>query len=147
MSKRSQGSRPAWLGATVNYRGAPLALRVSPRADSPARRRSFPYLVVLTHHLAKVRSNGLPDPGYNDTLAEFDATIISTLGRRGRGVSVLIETLAGRRNYYAYTRSRVVGAKAFDDIRAQHPEQKLVFRGRTDPRWSVLERYRKEFSW
>jgi hypothetical protein len=103
--------------------------------------------VVLTHHLAKVRSNGLPEADYNDTLAKFDGTIISTLGRRGRGVSVLVETVAGRRNYYAYTRSRMVGAKAFDDIRDQHPEHKIVFRGRPDPRWSVLQRYRRMFAW
>ncbi len=147
VSKQIRSSRVAWLGATVTYEGFPLALRVRPRADSPARRKSFPYLAIVTHRLAKVRRDGLPEPAYNLGLADLDHCIIQMLGRRGRGVTVLVETFGGERTYYAYTRSLAMASAAFDAIRVMHPEHKLSLRGRVDSRWGFLQRYRKDFPW
>jgi len=68
-----------WLGSTQRYEGLPLALRVRPLADSPEHRARWPHFAAVTHVLAQVRGDGLPEPAYNETLDAFDAAVIHKL--------------------------------------------------------------------
>jgi hypothetical protein len=110
-----------WLGATVEYEGFPLALRVRPQADSPANQTKLPHLVALTHHLDHVRADGLPKAGYNDTLDSFDGDVVECLERYGLGLVVVVETFAGRRTYYACGKAVDLAANAIVSSKPSTP--------------------------
>src|SRR5262245_38986859 len=90
----------AWLGSTVEHEGFPMALRVRPRAESGIARAALVYLASVTHQLGRVRGDGLPEADYNEGLAELDHSIITSLEAEG-GITVIVETFAGKRTYYA----------------------------------------------
>lgn len=135
---------PEWLGATVNYEGSPLALRVRPGAGTPAQRARLAMLAVVTHRLAHVRPDGMPEPDYNDGLAALDGEIIAALQSDG-GVVAIVETLGGRRSYYAYTRDGAGLDAPWAALRAAHPGHALELQRRDDPEWAVFLDYRKRF--
>jgi hypothetical protein len=136
-----------WLGSMVQHEGFPLALRVRPQADSPANRRALPHLVALTHHLAHIRPDGLPEPSYNDDLASFDGDVIECLERYGAGLVVLVETFAGRRTYYAYAKDVDLGASALAELGGKHPGHHLTESHEAGDGWGLFARYRALFPW
>lgn len=135
---------PAWLTATVQYQGFPLALRVRPGAGTAEPRARLSALAVVTHRLAQVRADGMPEPDYNDGLADLDGAIIRALEVDG-GTVVLVETLGGRRSYYAYTSGGGALDAAWAAVRAAHPGHALDLQRRADPGWSVFGDYRRQF--
>lgn len=135
-----------WLSAIKECEGAPIALRVRPDMDTPEHRAGFPFLAVVTHALAVVRADGLPDADYNDTLTAFDHETHLFLEGRSEGLVVLVETIAGRRNYYAYVADPKRPAGGFERWRALYPYHDLSFRERPDPAWDVFQEYRRLFS-
>ena len=91
-----------WSTLEIEYEGFPLLLRRPDRFDIDFFRDKFTQLVTIEHSLEKVSSNGLPDRNYNKTLTDFDHYMCSLL-RINDGIIFLIETFAGKRNYYYYT--------------------------------------------
>src|SRR5579872_4112198 len=101
MPAREKKDAP-WVSAMAEFEGLPLALRVRPAADFPANRTRYPRVALVSHALSQVTSNGLPEASYNDLLADFDQEVHTFIERGGDGLVVLVETFAGKRNYYAY---------------------------------------------
>jgi len=137
-------SPPAWLNATVQYQGFPLALRVRPGAGTPEQRARLSVLAIVTHRFAHVRADGMPEPDYNYGLAELDGAIINALETDG-GVVVVIDTRGGRRNYYAYTTASAASDAAWTAARAAHPGHALELERRGDAAWSLFADYRRRF--
>ncbi len=92
MPKGSDKIDAPWLTAMAEHEGLPLALRVRPGADTPANRAKFATLVLASHELAEVTSNGLPVATYNDALADFDHAVHGAIEQGGVGLAVLVET-------------------------------------------------------
>src|SRR5665213_701737 len=89
-----------WKSKELSHEGFPLFLRYPEKMDFDFHKDAFPDLAVVTHELSKVNSNGLPDASYNDGLLQFDSDIRTAFEKREVGQTVLIETFAGKRNYY-----------------------------------------------
>ena len=142
-----QGAMAEWLGTTVQYEGLPLALRVRPTADTPERRTCLRYLGAVTHQLARVRSNGLPEPEYNAGLADLDHSVITALESEGGGLTVLIETLAGKRTYYGYVMSEEHARRAMSMVQIRFPDENLSLEVRADSDWGLYAEYRRLFPW
>jgi hypothetical protein len=137
----------SWLGATVTYEGAPMALRVRPNVDTIHNRERFSQLVEVTHELAQVRPDGLPTPDYNESLAEFDAQIIEVLEKQGLGITVLVETYNGQRSYYAYVASVAHAKQAFEIVSGHFPQHTLALHSGADSEWGLYAEYRERFRW
>ena len=101
MSDATNSASTAWLTTTETYQGLSLALWVRPAADTPENRTAFPHLGLVTHQLGKVKPNGLPDNDYNRSLFHFDLNLQSAIMGDREGIVFLVETYAGKRNYYA----------------------------------------------
>jgi hypothetical protein len=136
-----------WLGAGFTYEGFPLALRVRPAADSDKNRARFPQLVCITHQLASVRENGLPEAGYNRSLAGFDQDAIDLFEQRDEGLTVLIETFAGKRTYYAFALAAAPAEGRLLELKQRYPEHDLSLAASADPEWAFLARYKEDFPW
>jgi hypothetical protein len=136
-----------WLGATTSYEGMPLALRIHVAGDSVANRDIYHTLAVVTHHLAKVRSDGLPVSEYNATLEALDQAIITAYSQPGTGTPVVVETFSGCRNYFAYTSGQGAAEGVLATVRTTFPEHTLTITTKEDPRWDWLKKYREAFPW
>lgn len=140
-------TKTEWVTAKVEYEGLPLALRVRPAADSPANRARFPRLALVSHALANVTSNGLPEASYNDLLANFDQDVHTFVEREGDGLVVLVETFSGKRNYYAYVADDARLKTRVDELRAKYPQHSLNVRGGADAEWGLFNDYRRRYPW
>ena len=92
-----------WSTSEIEYEGFPLLLRKPDHFNIGLFRDRFTRLVTIVHSLEKVSSDGLPDRNYNNTLKDFDHYMCSLLEGTNDGIIFLIETFAGKRNYYYYT--------------------------------------------
>ena len=91
-----------WSNLEMEYEGFPLLLR---RPDHPniwRYKNKFTQLVLVEHTLEKVKKNGLPEGTYNKSLSDFDEQMCTLLDKTDKGIIFLIETFAGKRNYYYY---------------------------------------------
>jgi Family of unknown function (DUF695) len=107
----------------------------------------LPRLAALTQVLAHVRSDGLPEPAYNETLSDFDHAVIHELDAGGAGLTVIVETFAGERTYYAYVANPEHPRSVLAKLRAAFPEHNLRLGGSTDPGWGMWADYRARFRW
>jgi hypothetical protein len=130
-----------WTTTQTVHEGFPLFLRYPQNIRDES--AVFPILGVVTHHLAKVRANGLPDPDYNDGLLEFDRTLQNSFQDRSVGRTVLIETFAGKRNYYAYVASENLVRERVAVLQRQFPTEKLSWKAYPDEKWSFIKDYTK----
>jgi hypothetical protein len=146
MTARKETNAP-WVTAMAEHEGFPLALRVRPAADSPANRARYPRVALVSHALSDVTENGLPEAAYNDELADFDQDLHTCIERGGDGLVALVETFAGKRNYYAYVADDARLKVRVDELRAKYPQHSLSVRGGADPEWKVFNDYRRRFPW
>ena len=98
-----------WLSGQSTYEGFPIYFR---RPDIRVAEYSslcadFPLRLTVTHFLAQVKDNGLPEADYNESLADFDHALIGLLRDSGAAIVTLVETFAGKRTYYLYLRQGV----------------------------------------
>jgi hypothetical protein len=136
-----------WSSAMVEHEGFPLALRVRPTIDQPSIAAEFPHLAILSHALAKVRSDGLPEADYNESLAELDASVHDSLQTCGGGLVMIVETFGGTRNYYACVRGEDVLGTWLTTVLAGHVGHELTGRFVADRAWKVYRSYRRDFRW
>lgn len=135
----------AWKSKQITHDGFPLLLRYPETVDVDAFRVKFPNLIVVTHRFTAVSSNGLPDPDYNDGLIHFDKEIREAFETSCHGVTVLIETFGGKRNYYFYAEPNANVTEILSGLNQVYPQENLSWSIRPDASWSFIEKYSKQF--
>ena len=144
---KSEAADDRWLGKTARYEGSPLALRVRPYVLTLKNQRKFPQLVAITLKLAKVRTDGMPEPDYNDTLADFDAELIDLFETNKVGLTVLVETFGGRRVFYSFTQVTAPVEALVAEFQKRNPSHAISVQVKPDPNWGFIANYRKQFPW
>src|SRR5258705_10453022 len=91
-----------WATAKMEYEGFPLMLRRPTNLDVDSLRPALPTLAVVTHEFTKRKSNGLPEPDYNESLFEMDLELVRAVDVYRMGVPALVETFGGKRHYSFY---------------------------------------------
>jgi len=134
----------SWLTAEKTYEGFPLFLRRPTDLDVDSLRPSFPILAVVTHKFAKRKPNGLPEPEYNDSLAEMDQELVTAFDADRMGVPALVETFGGERNYYFYVAADTDVPSAISAVASRYPKEQLSWLVRSDPKWGFIERYARD---
>jgi hypothetical protein len=134
-----------WKSKQLTHEGLPLFLRYLENADVDSLRLRFPKLAVVRHQLSKVSPNGLPEADYNESLFEFDESIRDMFRLSEHGIVVLIETFAGKRNYYAYADSKKNVAEIIESLKCAFPQEQLSWTFHSDPDWEVIAKYSNEF--
>jgi hypothetical protein len=106
-------------------------------------RGRYSYLLVVTQKLERVESTGVPEADYNDGLASFDSDLIREL--EVDGLVVVVETFAGKRNYYAYVADKDRSTSRAESLLSRCGMQSITsFRGGPDPAWRFYDRYCKD---
>jgi hypothetical protein len=140
----SDDSHVPWETRTRTHEGFPLYLRRPVGLDFDALASKFATRLVLTHTFSFRRLDGAPEPGYNEALAEFDTSVTRYFEPSGAGQIVLVETFAGKRNYYFYVASFDPNAM-LDDLRHRYPGCRLEAQCANDPTWGFIRRYSAEY--
>lgn len=140
-----QGKERVWYSGEVQHAGFPLMLRFPEKPDYAALQPKYPRLLVVKHYLEKVKSSGLPEADYNDSLVDFDHELIGQFEQDATGVPVLVETFAGKRNYYFYVSSGAAVERARDRIDKKYSILKLEWIEKNDQDWSFIRRYSDEY--
>ena len=107
--------------------------------------KSYPYLLWAEQTLAEVRNSGLPDPHYNDTLEEFDQSLIAEVEKEEKGLTALVETFAGKRTYYFYVKDVAI-EQMRSVIEGRYPKIVVKWGSREDPSWDFLKNYARDFN-
>ncbi len=142
-----QNDPDRFLVNVVEYEGHPLALRVRPSADTAENRRAYSCLLLVTHELAQVLPNGLPESSYNQSLTGFDQDVFRFLESEGDGVVALVETFAGKRTYYAYVDVGATFKARVEELRAKYPEHVVNVSHRVEVGWETYQLYGKLYPW
>ena len=144
MNAKSPGKDSTWSTYEFQHEGFPVLLRFPEKPDFDALQKKYPKLVVVKHHLEKVRASGLPEADYNDSLADFDQDLVTCFENNSSGITVLVETFGGRRIYYAY----VIEDLKMEDVRQRftekYPALKLEWTQQDGKDWRLIRRYSAE---
>lgn len=134
-----------WKTKQTTNEDLPLLLRYLTNLDFGAKSLEFPELILITQHLAEVSDNGLPEPDYNDKLCDFDKAIQEAFEITKVGMTVLIETFAGKRNYYIYAIQDADVAKILSNVLQQHPAHEITWSIHPDSTWSFIQKYASQY--
>ncbi len=134
-----------WLSVEKTFEGFPLFLRRPAHLDIDSLRPAFPTLVVVTHEFTKRKSNGLPEPDYNHSLAGMDHELVVAFDVDRMGVAALIETFGGKRHYYFYVAADTDTRAVISAVVGHYPKERLSWTVRPDPAWGFFEKYAKEY--
>ena len=137
-------NRP-WIASQHTYEGFPLFLRRPTNVDTPANRKRYPILAVITHEFTKRYPDGRPEPDYNETLFDFDVEITSLFGSPPCGVPALVETFGGKRQYYFYVAPDTDISAAIQPVVHRYPHEKLTWKLCPKSGWEFLDKYAKDF--
>ena len=130
-----------WFTGRIEYEGFPLLLRFPEEKSDPEFQAARPKFVSVTHHLSEVTSDGLPEKDYNLSLEDFDLSIIEACK-----CIVLVETFAGKRNYYGYVQETFDLEEVMTQLQSSFPEAKLEWNSKPDPEWTFIKRYAAAFN-
>lgn len=133
-----------WYTGEIQHEGFPLHLRFPEKPDFDALQKKFPKLLVATHSLAKVRSSGVPEADYNDSLAEFDHELVTAFDASS-GITVLVETFGGKRAYYIYVAADAPVDAVKQRFLAKYPQHKLEWKLRDDADWKFIRKYSDDY--
>jgi len=136
-----------FLTNVVEYEGDPMALRVRPNADTAENRLAFSRLLLVTHELAQVLPNGLPESSYNQSLAGFDKDLFQFLESEGDGIVALVETFAGKRTYYAYVDMDATFKARFAELKTKYRQHIVSVSHRVEADWETYQLYQKLYPW
>lgn len=135
----------SWRTAACTYEGFPLYLRWPQGLNYDELQSTLPLHLTVTHEFSMRRTDGAPEPRYNDTLEDFDIAVTSYFATSRDGCPVLVETFGGKRNYYFYTKATVVPETVAGDLSARFPGHRLSATARTDSSWRFIRQYAKDF--
>ncbi len=136
-----------WITMILTYEDMPLALRVRTTVDTPENRTGYPHLATVTHQLAKVKSNGLPENKYNRSLAQFDLDLQAAVSRANEAIVFLVETFSGERIYYACVADMSSLQERIEPLRASYPQHTITVAVREYHAWKFYNGYRQQFPW
>lgn len=102
-------------------------------------------MAIITHTFSERAPNGLPEPAYNEALAELDLAIITVMRDCRVGSPVLIETFGGKRIYYHYVVDRHSAKLRFEKAKLLFPDEMIDFDTHEDPEWGFIDRYAKNY--
>ena len=131
----------AWATAKIDYEGFPLYLRKPDYEDIFSYRDKFSNILWVTQNLKEVKSNGLPESDYNESLFDFDGQMCDLLDNKGEGLIFLIETFAGKRNYYYFIPDSVDYKDKIEKVKKDNPDLDLETGSYSDKDWGFLEKY------
>lgn len=132
-----------WKTKQTTHEGVLLFLRYPENVDYDLHKSSFPILAVVTHELAKVSSNGLPEPDYNDSLSTFDVDVRAAFEQGQAGQTLLVETFSGKRKYYIYVVPEIQVEETIASISKRYPHERLSWWVHSDSEWGFIKRYAK----
>lgn len=133
-----------WLSGEKTYEGFPLFLRRPAELDIDALCPQLPNLAIVKHKFTKRKPNGLPEDDYNHGLAKMDNAIVSAFDVDRMGVSVLVETFGGERNYYFYVACDTNVDQIISGISSHYPAEQISWSVRADQDWTFIQRYARE---
>ncbi|GGC61570.1 DUF695 domain-containing protein [Undibacterium terreum] len=136
-----------WLTANTEHEGFPIYFRRPDVrvAEFEALRPKYPMLLVVTHVLACVKENGLPEHDYNDSLESLDVSLTAAFEDETVGLIALIETFAGKRTYYIYLATSFVVDGYIREVKNNFPREELTFEVDGDPFWRLFNGYAADF--
>lgn len=134
-----------WYTGEIQHEGFPLHLRFPEKPDFDSLQKKYPKLLVVTHSLAKVKSSGVPEADYNDSLAEFDHEMVTAFEASSSGITVLVETFGGRRTYYIYVSADAPVEATKQRFATKYPQHKLDWKLRDDASWKFIRGYSEEY--
>ena len=134
-----------WYTGKVQHKGFPLLLRFPGKPDFDTLPRRYPKLLVVEHTLAKVKPSGLPESDYNDSLADFDHDLVTAFEPSATGITVLVETFGGRRNYYIYVSADAPVEDVKRRLSTKYSQHQLDWSLRDDPGWKFIRGYSEEY--
>lgn len=130
-----------WFYGEREHEGCPLQIRFPLTRDYRSVQPNLPLLVWIIHRLSEVNEKGLPTKKYNDSLKDFDATIIA-----GLPCPVLIETFGGNRTFYGYAPETFDLGSLQIAIESSFPNESFDSKSKLDPNWKLLKSYSQEIS-
>lgn len=130
-----------WLTKKIEYEGLPLYLRKPDYEDIFSYKSSFSNVFHVTQNLKEVKSNGLPESDYNESLFEFDDQMCKLFNESDEGIIFLVETFAGKRHYYYFISDTADYGKRIEKIERDNPEIDIVTHSYADKDWSFLKDY------
>jgi len=134
-----------WKTGSFEYEGFPLFLRSPYKLNYDELQILYPQFISLTHILKDVNNNGLPNKEYNQSLFEFDTFVSEVLENKRNGVTVLIETFGGKRNYYMYSTEEIDTVKLKELILNNFPDQEILIESRLDLKWGFIRAYASDW--
>lgn len=129
-----------WFTGEVEHEGFPLLLRFPEEKNYEELQSNCPVFIWLTHNLAKVTSDGLPEKEYNKSLEEFDLRIIEDCE-----CIVLVETFSGKRNYYGYVPEDFDLERVMGIIKDDFPNEDFEWNSKLDENWKFIKRYADDY--
>ena len=130
-----------WLTTETKYEGFPLYLRLPDYKNVWSYKDKYSNLFCITHKLEKVKDNGLPESDYNLSLIDFDGDLSDLFDNDKEGITILIETFGGERNYWYYISSKVDYESKVDNISKKFPSNKIETNFRDDKDWGFIKKY------
>ncbi len=136
-----------WLISNTEHEGFPIYFRRPDVriAEFEELRPNFPKLLVITHVLAQVRDNGLPERVYNESLESLDLSLTDPFNDESIGLVALIETFAGKRTYYAYLAPSFEVERYIREVKIRFPHEDLTYEVESDPAWRLFNGYAADF--
>jgi hypothetical protein len=146
MSQKKSKKNTTWYTGEVAHEGFPLMLRFPEKPDFDALQDKYPKILVVTHQLEKVTSNGMPESDYNYSLMDFDEDMVDAFSSDLSGITVLVETFGGRRNYYMYITKDAPVDEVKKRFASKYPKYILEWKIVDDPGWKFIRRYSHDYS-
>jgi hypothetical protein len=130
-----------WISADTIYGDFPLYLRRPDYENIWKYKSKFSKLYCITHNLDMVKSNGLPESDYNRTLLDFDQKLVSLFNPEMEGIVILVETYAGKRNYWYYVSSEIDPNLKYASLSEEYPLNRIESSVQSDKNWGFLIEY------
>lgn len=140
-------AKRTWHTAETEYDSFPILFRKPDIkvSEFPNLSRDYPVLMVLKHQLKSVKSNGLPEGEYNQSLEEFDSSITNPFKIDANGIVGLIETYSGTRTYYIYITEFFKVEEFVGNLRNIFPDENCTIEVKPDKNWRLLNSYARDF--
>jgi hypothetical protein len=130
-----------WSSAEFQYEGLPLLIRKPDFDNIWQWQEMFPMRLSITHHLSKIKSNGLPENEYNWSLADFDAALCDLFEQEVEGIIFLIETFSGERHYYYYISETTDFECRIVRVKEHFGIEKIEVAYNEDVTWDFINKY------